>query len=279
MSNNWIVSNLENALGTWNDKLSEIWTLLTQTPQNFKGGGIWTVIVNLHDALMAVGLGLLVLFFAVGIAKTSSSFADVKRPEVAMKIFFRFVLAKLAVTRGLELLMLVFNIAQGLVTTVINRAGISGADDTVLPQSIVTAINNTSFLNSVPLWAVTLIGSLFITVLSFIMIMTVYGRFFKLYLYTAIAPIPLSAFAGESTQSIGTSFLKSYAAVCLEGVIIVLGCIIFSLFAASPPVVDAAAPAVTQVWTYVGELIFNMLVLVGAVKMADRVVKELMFGG
>jgi len=228
LSNNWIVSNLQNALGTWNDKLGEIWTLLTQTPQNFKGGGIWTVIVNLHDALMAVGLGLLVLFFAVGIAKTSSSFADVKRPEVAMKIFFRFVLAKLAVTRGLELLMLVFNIAQGLVTTVIIRAGISGSDDTVLPQSIITAIDNTSFLNSVPLWAVTLIGSLFITVLSFIMIMTVYGRFFKLYLYTAIAPIPLSAFAGESTQSIGMGFLKSYAAVCLEGVIIVLGCIIFS---------------------------------------------------
>jgi len=279
LSNNWIVSNLQNALNTWNSKLSEIWTLLTQTPQNFKGGGIWTVIVNLHDALMAVGLGLLVLFFAVGMAKTCGSFSDVKRPEVALKIFVRFVLAKLAVTRGLELLMMLFNIAQGIVTTVIDRAGISGSSETVLPESIITAIDNTNFMNSIPLWAVTLIGSLFITVLSFIMIMTVYGRFFKIYLYTAIAPIPLSAFAGESTQSIGTSFLKSYAAVCLEGVIIVLGCIIFSLFAASPPVVDPADPAVTQVWTYVGELIFNMLVLVGAVKMADRVVKELMYGG
>ena len=277
-SNNWIVSNLENALNTWNEKLAEIWTLLTQTPQNFKGGGIWTVIVNLHDALMAVGLGLLVLFFAVGMAKSMSSFSDVKRPEVAFKVFIRFVLAKLAVTRGLELLMLLFNIAQGIVTTVIDRAGISGSSATVLPESIITAIESTNFMNSIPLWAVTLIGSLFITVLSFIMIMTVYGRFFKIYLYTAIAPIPLSAFAGESTQSTGTSFLKSYAGVCLEGVIIVLGCIIFSLFAASPPVVDPADPAVTQVWSYVGELIFNMLVLVGAVKMADRVVKELLYG-
>jgi len=275
-ADNWVVSNLQNALDTWNDKLAEIWTLLTQTPQNFKGGGIWSVITNLHGALMAVGLGLLVLFFVVGMAKTCSSFADIKRPEVAFKVFIRFVLAKLAVTNGLELLMKLFEIAQGIVTTVINRAGISGSSETVLPESIITAIDNTNFMNSIPLWAVTLIGSLFITVLSFIMIMTVYGRFFKIYLYTAIAPIPLSAFAGESTQSIGTSFLKSYAAVCLEGVIIVLGCIIFSLFAASPPVVDPADPAVTQVWTYVGELIFNMLVLVGAVKMADRVVKELL---
>ena len=277
MSNNWIVSNLENALNTWNTRLAEIWALLMQSPQEFRGGGIWAVIVNLHDALMAIGLGLLVLFFAMGLAKTCSNFADVKRPEVALKIFIRFVLAKLAVTRGLELLLMVFNIAQGLVTTVIERAGISGSDSAVLPDEIVTAIERTGFLESVPLWAVTLIGGLFITVLSFVMILTVYGRFFKLYLYTVIAPIPLSAFAGESTQSIGTSFLKSYAAVCLEGVIIVLGVIIFTLFASAPPAIDASAPAVTQVWTYVGELIFNMLILVGAVKMADRVVKEMLY--
>ena len=121
-----------------------------------------------------------------------------------------------------------------------------------------------------------MIGGLFITVLSFIMIMSVYGRFFRLYLYTAIAPIPLASFAGEPSQNIGRSFLKSYAAVCLEGAIVVLACIIFSLFASSPPVVDPDAAAVTMVWSYIGELIFNMLVLVGAVKMSDRVVREMM---
>ena len=89
-------------------------------------------------------------------------------------------------------------------------------------------------------------------------------------------PVPLSAFAGEPSQNIGKSFIKSYSAVCLEGAIIVLACIIFSLFASSPPVVDPDAAAVTQVWSYVGELVFNMLVLVGAVKMADRVVREMM---
>ena len=116
----------------------------------------------------------------------------------------------------------------------------------------------------------------FITVLSFIMIMSVYGRFFKLYLYTAIAPVSLSAFAGQLSQSVGKSFIKSYSAVCLEGAIIVLACIIFSLFAAAPPIVNPDAAAVTMVWSYVGELIFNMLILVGAVKMADRVVREMM---
>ena len=165
---------------------------------------------------------------------------------------------------------------QGLVSTIMNAAGFGSAQQTVLPQEIIDAIESCGFFESIPLWAVTLIGGLFITVLSFIMIMTVYGRFFKLFLYTAIAPVPLSAFAGEPSQNVGKSFIKSYAAVCLEGAIIVLACIIFSLFAASPPAVDPNAAAVTQVWSYVGELVFNMLILVGSVKMADRIVREMM---
>ena len=216
------------------------------------------------------------LFFVVGVMKTCGSFADIKRPEVALKMFIRFVLAKASIDYGLELMMALFKIVQGIVAKIMATSGLASVSQTVLPDSIITAIEDSGFWESVPLWAVTLIGSLFITVLSFIMIMTVYGRFFKIYLYTAIAPVPLSSFAGEPSSQVGKSFIKSYAAVCLEGAIIVLGCIIFSLFASPPPVVDTSAAAVNQVWKYVGELIFNMLVLVGTVKMSDRVVKEMM---
>jgi hypothetical protein len=276
VSDNWVVQNLQNALDTWNSKLAEIWQILTQSPENFKGGGIWQVIVQIHGALQAIGYALLVLFFVVGVVKTCGSFTEVKRPEHALKIFIRFAVAKGVVTYGLELMMALFNIIQGVTSTIMQTAGFGSTEDTVLPDEIIEAVEDCGFFESIPLWAVTLIGGLFITVLSFIMIMSVYGRFFRLYLYTAIAPIPLSSFAGEPSQNIGRSFLKSYAAVCLEGAIVVLACIIFSLFASSPPVVDPDAAAVTMVWSYIGELIFNMLVLVGAVKMSDRVVREMM---
>lgn len=276
MSDNWVVQNLQNALDTWNSKLAEIWQILTQSPENFKGGGIWQVIVQIHGALQAIGYALLVLFFVVGVVKTCGSFTEVKRPEHALKIFIRFAIAKGVVTYGLELMMALFNIIQGVTSTIMQTAGFGSTEDTVLPDEIIEAVEDCGFFESIPLWAVTLIGGLFIMVLSFIMIMSVYGRFFRLYLYTAIAPIPLSSFAGEPSQNIGRSFLKSYAAVCLEGAIVVLACIIFSLFASSPPVVDPDAAAVTMVWSYIGELIFNMLVLVGAVKMSDRVVREMM---
>ena len=276
MSDNWVVQNLQNALDTWNKYLSEIWQLITQSPEQFKGGSIWGVIVNIHDAVRAIGLALLVLFFVVGVMRTCGSFAEVKKPEHALKLFIRFALAKGVVTYGLEVMLALFEIVQGLVSTIMNASGLGASQELVLPQEIVTAVEDCGFFESIPLWAVTLIGGLFITVLSFLMILTVYGRFFRLYLYTAIAPVPLSTFAGEPTQNVGKSFIKSYAAVCLEGAIIVLACIIFSLFAASPPAIDPNAAAVTQVWSYIGELVFNMLVLVGAVKMADRVVREMM---
>ena len=249
-SGNWIVDNLNSALEMWNERLSEIWQLITTSPESFKGGGIWAVIVNINDGLKAVGYALLVLFFVMGIVKTCGSFAEMKKPELAFKCFIRFVLAQAAVTWGMELMTGAFRVAQGMVTTIIDSSGLSAMSATALPDEMTSIIEDVGFIDSIPLWAVTLLGSLFIWVLSLVMILTVYSRFFKLYIATAI---------------------------CLEGCVIVLACVIFSAFASSPPAIaDDTLAAATIVWNYVGELIFNMLVLVGAIKMSDRIIRELM---
>ena len=271
-----IIDNLTSALNTWNAKLAEIWLLLTESPETFKGGDIWQIIIKIHGALQAIGLALLVLFFLWGMIRTCTSWQDIKRPEQTFKLFLRFIIARALVMYGMELMTSIFKIVQGIIQAITESVGLGIAQETVVPQEIIDAVSNTGFLESIPLWAVTLLGSIFITILSFVMILTVYGRFFKLYMYTAISPIPLAAAAGESTQSTAFTFIKSYAGVCLEGAIIVLSCIIFSAFASSPPVVDTSASAVTMIWIYIGELIFNMLVLVGTIKMSDRIVKEMM---
>ena len=275
-SDNWIIQNLENALSMWNSKLKEIWSLLTQTPDTFKDGAIWGIMQNIHGALQAIAYALLVLFFVVGVMRTCGSFAEVKKPEHAFKLFIRFVLSKAVITHGLELMLAFLTIIQGVMNTIMDTAGFDKVTKTKLPEEIVTAVEETGFFESIPIWAVTLIGGLVIWVLAFIMILTVYGRFFKLYMYTAIAPIPLSAFAGEPTQNVGKSFLKSYAAVCLEGAIIVLACIIFSVIAKANPGFDDELSAAAMVWSYIGQVVFNMLILVGTIKMSDRIVKEMM---
>lgn len=271
-----IIDNLRNAIDTWNEKLAEIWLLLTVSPQTFKDGSIWAIIEKIHGALLAIGTALLVLFFVFGIVKSFTNLNEIKRPEQTLKLFLRFVIARGLVVYGMELLNAVFEIVQSIILQITKVIGLGTATQVVLPNEIIQAVNNCGYLESIPLWAVTLLGGIFITILSFVMILTVYGRFFKLYMYTAISPIPLSAAAGESTQNVAYTFLKSYAGVCLEGAIIVLACIIYSAFASSPPVVNTNASAISMVWSYVGELIFNMLVLVGTIKMSDRIVKEMM---
>lgn len=274
MDQNWIVENLNNAFGTWNEKLSELWTLAATSPENFKGGAVWGIMQNIHGALLAVGYALLILFFAMSLCKNTANFHELKRPEAALHYLIRFVAAKTLVEYGMEIMLKVFEVCNGVVSTVASGMGGISQAMVSLPGEIQTEIENVGFLASIPLWLVTILGSLFITVLSFVMILTVYSRFFRLYMYTALAPIPLATFAGESAQSVGIAFLKTYVGVCMEGAVIVLACIIYSGFVSTPNVVSGTATSV--VWAYLAETIFNMLVLVGLIKGADHILHEML---
>lgn len=278
MDNNWIVENLTNAFGVWNSKMTEMWSLLTESPQTFKGGTIWQTIVTINGGMQAIGYGLLVLFFAIGIFRSASGFRDFQRPEHLLRHFIYFVLAKLGITYGMDLLVDIFDVCSGIVATAAGSiGGLTGAS-VALPQEIADLpLEMWAFLQASPFGWWTLLGSLFITVLAFIMILIVYGRFFKIYMYAALSPVALASFAGEGTSHFGKAFLRSYVGVCMEGAVIVLACIIFSAFSASgTPVVDSSASVVTQVWSYLGEVIFNLLVLVGLVKSADHIAKEML---
>ena len=278
MEPNWIVDILESGLQIWADKLSEIWQLLTQTPESFRSGSIWRTISDLNSTLTGIGYGLLVLFFAMGVFSSALSFKELQRPEFAFRFFLRFAAAKLMVGYAMDIMLAVFRITAGVVSTAMNSisSGVSAA--THLPDQIITAIENLSFLESIPLWLVSLLGTLLVTVLSFVLILTVYGRFFRLYIYTAVAPLPMASFAGETTSQHGKAFLKSYIGVCVEGVVIVLACLIYNAFlSGSGYAVDATASAVTMCWEYLGDMVFHMLILVGLVRGASRLAKE-MFG-
>ena len=203
MDNNWIIDNLNYAFGVWNDKLTEMWSLLTQSPQAFKGGTIWQTIQTVNGAMQGIGYGLLVLFLAIGIFRSSASFRDFQRPEHVLRHFIYFVMAKLAVTYGIDLMVDIFAVCAGIISTAAGSVGGIDGAAVSLPAEIATAIEDVGFLASIPLWLVTLLGCLVITVLAFLMILTVYGRFFKLYLYAALSPVALASFAGEGTSQMG----------------------------------------------------------------------------
>lgn len=273
-SGNWIIDILNYTLNFWSDAMQTIWTLLITSPQNIRGGAVWSAIANIQGGLKAIAYALLVLFFIVGVVKTTTNFSEIKRPEVALKLFIRFAIAKAVVGYSMDILTSIFKIGHGILNNISGHAGGVLTTSITLPDAIAQEINQCSFLDSIPLWIVALIGALLVTVLSFVMILTVYSRIFKIFMYTAVAPIPLASFAGEGTSQVGRQFLKSYAGVCLQGVVIILACIVYSVLTENPPI-NTNGDATTVVWAFLFQLIFNFLVLVGAVKMSDRVVKEM----
>ena len=274
----WLIESLQNALSIWNYMQNTILSVVVVPPQNFRSGTIWSIIQSIHGGLQAVGYALLVLFFVVGVIRTCGSFAELKRPELALKLFVRFAVAKGVITYGMDILLAFISIGQGIMTTVYNASGLSPDSTLTVPEEVIEAVESSRLLDNIPLLEVTLIGCLLIWVLSFVMLISVYGRIIRIFMYAAISPVPLATFAGEPTQNIGKSFLKSFAGVCIEGVIIVLACAIYSSFATTSliPDINDSATAATVVWNYLGSLLLNMLILVGTVKAADRVAREMM---
>ena len=257
--------------------LDKMWSILTTSPQNFKGGGIWSIITTINGVLGAIGTALLVLFFTVGVVKTCGSFAELKRPETAVKVFVRFVIAKALIDNGLSLMVDFVTIVQSVISKITASSSIGTALEFTIPSDVQSSFESIGILDgAIPIWAVCFIAHIAFMVIGIILLLTVYGRFFRIYMYTAIAPIPLATMAGQPTENIAKSFLKSYAGVCMQGVVIVLACIIFTAYAASMPNMDTSLDPLRMVWVYVGEVVFNMLVLVGLVKGSDRIIHDMM---
>ncbi len=259
------------------DMLEKMWAILTTSPQNFKGGGIWNVITSINGVLGAIGTALLVLFFTVGVIKTCGSFAELKKPETAVKVFIRFAISKYLIDNCLKLMVNFVTIVQGVISKITASSSIGTALEFTIPSSVQSTFDGIGILDgAIPIWAVCFIAHIALIIISIVLLLTVYGRFFRIYMYTAIAPIPLSTLAGQPTENIAKSFLKSYAGVCMQGVVIVLACIIFTAYSASMPQMDTSVEPIKMVWGYVTEVVFNMLVLLGLVKGSDRIIHDMM---
>ena len=126
----------------------------------------------------------------MGIFQSAASFREMQRPEFALRHFVRFLCAKVAVGHGMELMLAVFNICGGIIGTVVGGMGGAVSEVSALPGEIVTAIEDVTILQSIPLWLVSVLGSLIITVLSFILILTVYGRFIRPLRRSRWLPLP-----------------------------------------------------------------------------------------
>lgn len=274
----WTVELLENALGFWNNTMQTIWGLATQSPKDFQGGAIWSSMELIFSGLQGIAYGLLLLFFAMTFFHQATSFRDLKHPEQVFRLAIRFVMAKTAVTYGLDIINMIFEITGGITASIAGRMGGLHAVTATLPSTIQDAIEEVGMFERAFIMLVGLVLFGIVIALSITMLLTVYGRFFRIYLYAALAPLPLSAFGGELTSRHGRSYIQNLIGVCLEGAIIVVACVIFSAYASSGANLTIALgdSGIGLVTSYMMQVCFEMFILLGIVKSADRVVKEML---
>ena len=266
---------------------------LTQDLNSF-APTIAAVIETLNQGLQAFSYALLVVLTLWNVVKTSSSYVELKRPEVLIKLLVRFILTKYVIQVAWALVNGIFDIAGALMEAIFRMSGITveniWATMTVPDfgdEGIMGIISDVvSFINplsKLPGLLIGLIGFIIAVVLAVTLILTVFGRFFKIYMFAALAPIPLSTFGSESTQEVGRNFLKSFCAVSLEGLIIGLALIVFTAYSQNPVITFEGLGifdwlgTVAEEITYMFTLIFNMLLLLGIIKGADQIVHR-MFG-
>lgn len=261
---------LQTALDYWQRKFSSIFEILTTSPETFQGGTIWNMIVDIIRLLQGTGTYLLIIFFLYGMFKTTLNYKELANPQHTAMLFIRFIFAKFIVTYGIDMLLGILSWTQKLITAIYERVPML---ELSVPEELKTALVNAEWWSGMSAFLASLIGSVMIFLLAIVILVVVYGRFFKIFLLAAISPIPLAGFASEATESLARNFTKAYVGECLRGVIILIACMIFSAFAISPTDFNASTPG-GMTWIYVMEVSMQMLLLVITVKSSDRLIKE-----
>lgn len=270
---------LDWALGIWSRGLELVETILTLSPQEFASGGGWNVVTAVFGAMQAVAYPLLIICFYFGLVRSSFTMMELRRPAVAVTLLLRFLIVKALIDSGIGLLQMLMQIGQGIIRIVFT-AGIDLGRGTALPDEIRAALEGFSFWGDpggwLMLFLVSVIAAIVLIVMTFMVVLTVYGRFFKIYVYAALAPIPLAFFGGEPTQSTGISFLKAFGGVCAEGAVIAVACVIYSAVVSAVPTLSfAGSGVVSELLNYIVGVILQSLLLMLTIKGADYVAQKL----
>lgn len=265
------LDNLTSALRFWEVKFNEILDILLIDPQNFQGGKIWGIVSNIITLIEGIGVSLLIVLFFYGLFKSTIDFRDVfKNPKTVVFAFARIFIAEFFVVNAKEILLFTLQFVQDIIAKIeiTNNAIVY-----TVPDNIITALDTADWWASIGAWVSSLVGGWVIRGLTLLIIVLVYGRFFKIFLLTAVSPIPLAGYASDPTEYIGNNFMKSYIGEALRGVVIITACMIFSAYATSPAASNSTTPG-ALVFDYVLDVVMQLLILVIMVKGSDRLVKE-----
>lgn len=276
----WFLDLLNWAVNLWNQMMATGAGILTQSPEN-ASPGVWNVIKGVNTSMQGIGYGLLVLFFLISLFKQTTNIKEFTLQGV-FGYMLRFLGGKIAIDYCMTIMSGIISIVLDMIG-VIDTSGATIVLNTV-PQNIVDMANGLNAFDiggQLPLWLLSLIAVLVTCICGILFLISVYGRFFRVYIHIALAPIGLSAFGGDSTAGSGKRFLTSFISVCLEAAVIMLAVVIckgiISQGGFGLELIDGDS-VTTKLANYIMTNIFAMVLLCTLTFGVNRLTKE-MFGG
>lgn len=267
-----ILALLEIVFAFWNKQVGLVFSLLGQTPMEFKDGGPWNIIMGIQPIFVAVGSSLVVLFFVIGFCAESVDIREEMRFEVILKMLIRLGITEWFVINNVTIMRAFF-------TSIGNWVSLLSRDvssNLVINEEQAEIIKNLGFGESIIMLIICAVLSLIVIICGFFLIYTVYFRFLRLLVIVPLGSIAFSTLAGNKTVSnTVATYCKYFLAACFEAVTIALAIIICHAF------INAGLPAFTgdyadwaQTLIYLCEMTFSVALTVGCVKGAQTLTSK-----
>lgn len=200
---------------------------LTGSLQNFMPTLYQYTVSVMENVVLPVAYVVLALFFVLELYRASVRVENMGGgavnlgAEVVFKVMFRMVLCKLAVDSVTLILNAIYNatthITQGVAGIMGGGSMSGGGIDTEALRPAIDALGFWAGLVCLILCFIVFLISMVAVALAYIIIVT---RFIEIFVYFAIAPVPIATFPSDEMSQIGKNFLKSFAAVCVQGTLI-----------------------------------------------------------
>lgn len=306
---NWILATLQASIAFFNAWMSQLYDVLMLDPISYQNGTIWTTVSKIYDALMGPAVSILIIGFYIALIHDSGEFIKTRYfGSVGWTFILLYITASL-LQGGKYILLLIFWCFKEILQTVTGPNGTNFLDLSwvELPKQVKLATSGLGATKATLFFIVVLIFALVIMVCSFTIIMVVYGRLFNIYLHLAVAPLALACGAAGPLRGTFASYLRSFVGVCLQGVVIVIVCMVFSAFAnnfdfntvqtSDQQIVELKedmteeefqawweqwgmdnkeleAKKAEVLWTYLSQMLFLYLIMAGMIKGADNFIHQ-----
>ncbi|MGN9019672.1 hypothetical protein ACTNBM_11815 [Lachnospiraceae bacterium HCP1S3_C3] len=267
-----ILALLEMVFGFWNNQISLVFDMLSQSPADFKNGDPWAVIEGIEPIFVAVGSSLVVLFFVIGFCSESIDVREEMRFEVILRMLIRLGLAEWFVANNVTIMKAFFTSIGNLVSLLSQGSYTEISIDSTQAD----IIKDLGFGESLVMLIMSALLSIIIIICGFFMIYTVYFRFLRLMIIVPLGALAFSTMGGNKTVSnTVTSYCKYFLSVTFEAVTMALAIIMCNAF------VNAGLPNFTgsyadwaQTLIYLCELTFSIALTVGTVKGAQSLTSK-----